>query len=373
MVYAAEGGGFTPGGGGCDRERDGVSLGTPMDLTQAMAPNPGKSHFYAKASVDLRHRLKEAVPHDELKRLHERSWARHFRVAARQAALLAAASAVLITRSEPWLVVPMVFIQGFTIFNFTVMLHEVVHEAVVHANRPWITRLLGILYAFPSGISHLQFSRWHLDHHDNLGSRTEDPKRFHLSPKRNTRWTKALYFTPALFIIYFRAARREMATYPAELRRRIERERNLTIVGHLAIMAGLWTLFGGAAMARAWVIPYFLVFPIAFTLNRVGQHYYINPDHPAQWSTLVKSSVFWNFAFLWSNFHLEHHYFPRVPFYNLRRLHVVLQPLYAELGMRPVGYGTLIYGWFIRNGAPHTDWGLGGASRDRGLAAPRVA
>ena len=48
-----------------------------------------------------------------------------------------------------------------------------------------------------------------LDHHAELGSDVGDPKRHHLSPKRNARWFKLLYATPALFPIYFRAARRE--------------------------------------------------------------------------------------------------------------------------------------------------------------------
>jgi fatty acid desaturase len=329
-----------------------------MDLKDAMALNPAKSHSYARSSTELRLRLKRSLPHEELKRLHERSGFRHALVAGRQFLLLALASWVLATRTEPWLWIPFALVQGFTLFNFTVLLHEVIHEAVLNRTWTWATRILGILYAFPSGISHLQFSRWHLDHHDNLGSTTEDPKRFHLSPKRNARWYKALYFTPALFVIYFRAARREMETYPPALRRRIDRERNLTILGHLTIAGLLWWTLGGAAMARVYAVPYVLVFPVAFALNRVGQHYFVHPEDPAQWSTLVKSSLFWNFAFLWSNFHLEHHYFPRVPFYNLRRLHVLLRPFYAEAGMQPVGYATLLYGWLIRNGRPHTDWGM---------------
>jgi len=327
-----------------------------MDLRDATALNPQKSHYYAKVSADLKKRLTAAIPHDELRRLHVRSAPRHFLVLLRQLALMAVASWVLATRPEPWIWIPFALVQGFCIFDFTVLLHEVVHEAVVERNRPWITRLLGILYAFPSGISHLQFTRWHLDHHDNLGSPKDDPKRFHLSPKRNSRWYKLLYFTPALFFIYFRAARREMAGYTPALGRRIARERNLTILGHLAVVAGLWAWLGPAAMARIYAVPYFLVFPVAFALNRVGQHYDIDPADPARWSTLVKSSPFWNFAFLWSNLHLEHHYFPRVPFYNLRRLQALLKPFYAEMGMKPVGYAGLLYGWIVRNGAPHTDW-----------------
>ena len=333
-----------------------MSVATAIALAATLSPI--KSHHYFSVTEDLRRKLALAIPRDELKRLHVRKPWRHFLVTLRQLLLIAISSYMLAAFSNPLVWIPFAFVQGFTIFNFTVMLHEVVHETVVNRFRPWLTRLLGVAYSFPSGISHLQFTRWHLDHHDNLGSPTEDPKRFHLSPKRNARWYKALYFTPALFVIYFRAARKEAASYPPELRARIGRERNLTMLGHLAIMTALGLTLGAGVMLRVYVIPYFFVFPIAFAMNRMGQHYYINPANPAQWSTLVRSSLFWNFAFLWSNFHLEHHYFPRVPFYNLPRLHRLLKPFYRREGMKAVGYATLFHGWLIKNGAPHTDWSL---------------
>ena len=66
----------------------------------------------------------------------------------------------------------------------------------------------------------------------------------------------------------------------------------------------------------------------------------------------------WDFLFLYSNYHLEHHYFPRVPFYNLRKLHMALRPLYARLGLVPNTYRGILWQWFVLNRAPHTDWRL---------------
>ena len=321
-------------------------------------PPMGGEHYWARASQELRSRLAKAIPHEVLKELHRKSPARHLAIAARQFAILIAASAISWLFREPWIWIPAAVVAGWTIFNFTILLHEVVHRAVWNGPRPRADRLLALLYAIPSGISALQFTRWHLTHHAELGDYEADPKRHYLSPKINKPWFKLLYFTPALFPIYFRAAALETASYPPNLRRRIAWERRGTILFHIAVMAAILWAGGAGTLARVYLVPYFLVFPIAFALNRMGQHYYVNPANPAQWSTLVKSSLFWNFAFLWSNFHLEHHYFPRVPFYNLPRLHRLLKPFYRSEGMKPVGYGTLIYGWLIRNGAPHTNWSL---------------
>ncbi len=321
------------------------------------------SKHWSDATVELRRRLREVIPADVLRALHQPNPLLHFLVLAWQLLLLGggAAGAILL---EPWyLWLPCSVVLGFTIFNFTVMLHEVVHDAVFKRKRsPWLVAL-GWLYAFPSGISRSQFTRWHLDHHAGLGDAIADPKRHHLSPKRNSRFVKLLYMTPALIPIYFRAAAGETATYPVALRRKIARQRVITVVGQLAILASIWGFAGTWIAFKAYLVPYLFVFPVAFTLNRLGQHYFIDPDEPAKWGTRMARSWFWDIAFLWSSYHIEHHYFPRVPFYRLRQLNRALEPFYDEVGHRPVRYRELLWGWLVRNRRPHSNWDEPGESR----------
>src|SRR5204863_4526831 len=217
-------------------------------------------------------------------------------------------------------------------------------------------RFLGLLYAVPSGISASQFTKWHLDHHAGLGSYEEDPKRHYLSPKRNVRWLKALYFTPALFPIYFRAAARETKSYEPELRKRIARERLATIAFQLGVLFSIALIAGWWIAFKLYVVPGFLVFPIAVALNRLGQHYDIDPSDPAKWSTLIKGSWFWDVVYLASNYHLEHHYFPGVPFYNLPRLQKLLARFYEKHGLIAHGYGELVWKWLVLNRYPHSKW-----------------
>ena len=319
-------------------------------------PPAGGEHHWAKVTRELRHRLAKEIPSDVLKELHRKNPARHLAIAARQFLILGVASGASWMFPQPWIWIPAALVAGWTIFNFTVLLHEVVHRAVFNGPRPAAERALAILYAVPSGISSLQFTRWHLTHHAELGDSEADPKRHYLSPRINKAWYKLLYFTPALFPIYFRAARRESATYPETLQRQIAVERKVSIAAHLAVLALIWTIFGFAAALRAYVIPVFFVFPIAFTLNRLGQHYDIEPGDPAQWGTLMRGHWFWNFAFLNSNYHLEHHYFAGVPFYRLPALQRALVPFYARRRIRWQTYSGLVYGWLVENRAPHTNW-----------------
>ena len=312
--------------------------------------------YYSDHAQQLKRDLAREIPADELRLLHQKRPVLHAMVALANFGALVA-SAIAIVRFEAWyLWLPFAVIAGFAVFNGTVLLHEVVHRAVINGSGERTYRLLGLMYAVPSGISSSQFTRWHLDHHAGLGSFEEDPKRHWLSPKRNARWLKLLYFTPALFPIYFRAAAKETASYEPDLRGRIARERLLSVAFHLSLLALAVGLGGWAIAWKLYIVPVFFIFPIAFALNRLGQHYDINPNDPAEWSTLVKSSWFWNAAFLFSNFHLEHHYFPSVPFYHLPRLQKLLMPFYEKRGIVARGYGELIWGWLVLNRKPHSDW-----------------
>ena len=315
-----------------------------------------KSHYYSTHAAALRAELGGAISREQMRELHEKSGWRHLVIAVRQFGILALGTWALIRFEHPLVWIPIAVVQGFTIFNFTVLLHEVVHHTVFRRKHALAERMLGFLYAIPSGISASQFTRWHLDHHAELGSDEDDPKRAHLSPKVNKRWYKLLYCTPALFPIYFRAARRESSTYPSDLQQRIAFERQLSLVSHLTALALLWYFFGFYAALRTSIIPVFFVFPVAFTLNRLGQHYDIDPTDPAKWGTLMRGSWFWDFAFLNSNYHLEHHYFPGVPFYRLPTVQRALLPFYERKQMRWRTYGELVYGWLVENQKPHTDW-----------------
>jgi fatty acid desaturase len=317
-----------------------------------------KSHYYWKSIDTFKRRLRDAVPIADLKELHRRDARLHLSYTARQFTIIGICSVAMWHLQNPLYWLPLCVLQGFTFFNMTTLLHEVVHNSVFQRTRPGWDRALGLLYASTSGISASQFTRWHLDHHDNLGSYEDDPKRHWLSPKRNARWYKLLYCTPVLMPLYFRAAASEARSYEPLLRRRIQRERLTTMTLQLSVMAALFYFGGPAAALKLQIIPYFLIFPVAFTLNRLGQHYNIDPSHPLKWSTLMKPSRLWDFLFLYSNYHLEHHYFPRVPFYKLRRLHMRLRPLYAELGLRPHTYREIVWQWFVLNRAPHTNWEL---------------
>jgi len=304
----------------------------------------------------IQERLREFLDREEILELHRRSAWRHFALVAQQVVLLVGVSILLYRISNPLIWVPLAAFQGFVILGFIILLHEQVHNLIFSKRRPFWERLLGLFYALPSAISASQFKRWHLDHHSELGSESDDPKRAYLSPKRVARWYKALYMTVALFVIYSIASAKAARKYSPQLRRTINIEKVVFIGFHIVFAWWLWSESGFQVWARVHMIPVFVSFPFAFTLNRLGQHYAIDPTDPAKWSTLVRSNWFWNWIFVYSNFHLEHHYLVGVPAYNLPRMQGKLWPFYEHIGYRPMGFGKILYYWFVRNKPPHTNW-----------------
>lgn len=316
-----------------------------MDKSYDRTINPG-----------IQERLREFLSREEILALHRRSAARHFALVAQQIVLLVGIGYLCYRFRSPWVWIPLDLFQGFVILGFIILLHEQVHNLIFARRRPFWERVMGLVYALPSAISASQFKRWHLDHHAELGTLDDDPKRAYLTPKRVARWYKALYMTPALFVIYTIASGKAARRYSPSLRRTIAIEKTVFIGLHLAFAAWLWSTAGFAVWARVHAIPVFIAFPFAFTLNRLGQHYAIDPTDPAKWSTLVKSHWFWNWIFVYSNFHLEHHYLIGVPAYRLPALQRKLWPFYERIGLRPMGFGRILYYWFVKNKPPHTNW-----------------
>ena len=134
-----------------------------------------ESHW-GEANQELRRELRSTLDQVEIQNLHNKHPWLHMLVAARQFVFLVVSTWLLIEYSNPLVVVPAALLSGFTVFNFTVLLHEQLHNLVFANHHQRLNSMLGKLYAFWSGISASQFTRWHLDHHVQLGSDTKDPK-----------------------------------------------------------------------------------------------------------------------------------------------------------------------------------------------------
>ena len=95
-----------------------------------------KSHHYSQHTAALRAELSQALSREQMRAFHEKDASRHLLIAARQFAILALSTWALVAIANPLVWIPLAVVQGFTVFNFTVLLHEVVHHTVFDRRRP---------------------------------------------------------------------------------------------------------------------------------------------------------------------------------------------------------------------------------------------
>jgi fatty acid desaturase len=218
-----------------------------------------KSHHYSQHAAALRTELGGAISRDELRVFHAKSAARHLAIAARQFLILGLTTWALIAVSNPLVWIPLAFVQGFTVFNFTVLLHEVVHHTIFDRRRPAAERLLELALCGAERISASQFTRWHRSSRRELGSgrgRSQAPS----SVAEDQRAGKAALRVAGALPDLSAPRARESATYPGACSARIAKERRVSILAHLSVLALIW-MFAGSAAAGRVLIPVFFVFP----------------------------------------------------------------------------------------------------------------
>lgn len=209
-------------------------------------------------------------------------------------------------------------LHGISLFT-----HEAVHGSL--SRWRWLNRLGGIACALPVLQNFAAYKVLHLRHHVDLGG-GRDPD--HYGNYTGRRWLELLMHLGRLLL-----------GYPAYItlipilgwrhgtsseRRWIELE-----VALLAAGAALAVAFvPGTVLLHAWVIP-MLVINTLVNIRGMSQHTFLpESDHPVRGSRTILSNPVTRFFMCNENYHLEHHLYPRVPWYNLPELHRTLR---AEL------------------------------------------
>jgi fatty acid desaturase len=109
-------------------------------------------------------------------------------------------------------------------------------------------------------------------------------------------------------------------------RRGSPRER-LHILQEYAVLGAVWaavfTALPFPLLLRAWLMPLIVV---AYMTQFRGftQHGITDPSDPLLASRSIHPGPVVRFLVLNENYHLEHHLYPEIPSYNLRRLHLLL-------------------------------------------------
>lgn len=248
---------------------------------------------------------------------------------------------VALTWPSVWLLVPAIFVIATQQHAMFVLAHEAAHYRLFPDRH--INDMVGRLLAAPAGLSMRVYRVIHRLHHNHLyGERDPDialhggyPRgRGYLLRKLSgdllglTAWKTYRYFlgTPAANVRTGVAQRPLDDTSPG-LRRAAQTDVWLVAAVQIGMPLGLSILFGWRGLAMyllLWIVPAVTVLQAILRLRAICEHGapagFDSPLRAARTTLpgpLLRFILFPHHV----NYHIEHHLYPAVPHYNLRRLH----------------------------------------------------
>jgi fatty acid desaturase len=217
---------------------------------------------------------------------------------------------------------------GMFIQAIAILMHEALHGNLFKSTRlnRWATFAFGV----PALFSGTAYKVAHLNHHRQTRTQQDQDEisNVYKTPAQYRVVFYALFFAATyvyLFTVLPRTAIR-IGTY---------RERCAIALEYVAIVmicsgAIMWGVGAGHAnwLLWFWILP----MQVAMFLSNIrglSEHLCTSTDHVLEKTRTIRSNGLVSFLMLNLNYHLEHHLFPGVPWYNLRKVHQELQPVYA--------------------------------------------
>jgi fatty acid desaturase len=214
--------------------------------------------------------------------------------------------------------------------GLSVMMHEGAHHLLCRSR--WLSRFIGFLCGLPLLMSVSAYRSLHLRHHAHERS-PADPDDIENVPRKGIPLVLVYYvmliigtylYFPHVAIRGFKAAR--------------GRTRGLVLLEYAVITAAIvsaWRL-APDAMIQLWLFPMMVAAQIT-GLRSIAEHGLTTGGSPFTASRSVLTNRLVSFFLCNLNYHLEHHLFPAVPWYNLPQLHGVLMPAYRASGASVYG------------------------------------
>jgi beta-carotene hydroxylase len=226
--------------------------------------------------------------------------------------------------SLPWLFI-LSFLIGNQLHTITVLQHECGHQSAYNSARAnrWVGRFLAWFIFMPF----TTFTELHRFHHGFLGDPKKDPDEWFYE-----RGPVKLFMREGLFLPRFIFLSLTRPHIKPSMRRTIVFEFAFNIVSYAALITFLVAIEWTMVLIFGFLLPMLWLALVLNPISRGFEHYPLSllPENdPARrdlrHNTVTVTSPI--MGFLWANitYHVEHHLFPRVPFYRLPALHRLLR------------------------------------------------
>ncbi len=225
---------------------------------------------------------------------------------------------------------------GSQLHALTVLQHDCGHRSAFRSASAnlWFGRLLAVFVYMPF----TTFTELHRRHHGFLGEADGDPDEWFYEGGKSWLYLRECLFMPRFIVL-------SLTRLPAgDVRRRVWAELGAHTAVHAAVVAGLLLLGQTQLLVWGWALPLLWLACVFNPISRGFEHQpmaELPAGDPARrdlrHNTVTVSSRL--VGVLWANigFHVEHHMYPRVPFYRLPALHALFDGKAYRVALYPLG------------------------------------
>jgi fatty acid desaturase len=238
---------------------------------------------------------------------------------------------LLVVRVPSWLVrIPAYVVIGILIHGMANFMHEGIHGTLFRDKRK--SRWFGFIMGAPALFSLTAYGVNHLLHHrynrtendpDEITNVTKDPRRLRFFFYAWIVCGMVLYSLRLPYSAITRGSPSQRAQAA------VEHVLLMLLLGCVLYSSWLWGSL--PTLGHVWLIP-LVVTALIGNVRGWAEHTLTVPGHPLTETRTVTSSRLFSFLHINLNYHLEHHLFPGVPWYNLPKVHRILLDDYQAAG-----------------------------------------
>lgn len=234
-----------------------------------------------------------------------------------------ACAALISWLDDAWMKTLVGVVMGNQLYLLFILHHDCVHFSACKSRR--LNNLLGRFYALFLVKTFTATVETHQRHHAYLGQPDKDPDDHFFC--RGIRWVWIRYWQNFSWHTYLSLTR-----YGSYVRNLVIAEQTLNVAFWAAIHVVLWQLGRAQDALFLFWVPAATIILVIGPVTRAYEHLpltHFGPDDPRRfdisYNTVTVRSRW--LALLWANitYHVEHHSYPRIPFYRLPRAHELLR------------------------------------------------
>lgn len=225
-----------------------------------------------------------------------------------------------------FLQLPLYFTMTCSMVGLSILMHESNHN-LLFKNRT-LNRWVGFICGFPSLVSVSAYRTLHLAHHAHTSTH-KDPDSMEQSVPKSV--PMVLFFYIFLFIGAYLYLAHLVKTSLVLANKTMKRQIITEYVLILTIFFAIFWFIPFSIILHIWVIPLLIAAQLT-NVRGLAEHSLTTHKNVFTETRTITSNWFVSFMMNNLNYHLDHHLFPGVPWYNLPKLHAILKDEYKAAG-----------------------------------------